>query len=333
MVRRFLISALVFSGIAAAQQQDSSPAELWKEHMDAGMKLEKSGQYAEAKAELESAIDASVRKSESVFLAQIELGTVAASMGQYIEAEQWDNDAVRLGEELFGIESAQLAAPLTNLAALYRDQGDSARAEEFGRRALRLVSGRASADPAARAQVLGALGGILFRRGELEEAEADLRQSIRIAETLPAPGGILPADWNNLAGLYAGTGRYDEALSLYQTAYELCVKVNGSDDPNLFFILAGTAAVQARLGQYKEAVLSIQSAIQHADAGGPGSTLPVRDALLAEAEWLHKLKRERQAKQVRARAAQVAQAAARNSYSQYTVDARQVAQTMAKTAK
>lgn len=334
MFGQFLVTALIFCGAAAAQP-GSSPAEMWKQHMDAGMKLEKSGQYAGAKTELEAALQAAsgINKNESVFLSQIELGTVAASMGQYIEAEQWDNDAVRVGTETYGQASPQLAAPLTNLAALYRDQGDSSRAEEFGRRALRLVSGRASADSAARAQALGVLGGILLQRGEAEEAEADLRQSVHIAERVAAQGEILAADWNNLAGLYASSGRYSEALGLYRDAYKLCVKMNGSDDPNLFFIQAGMAAVEARSGQYKEAVGSIRSAIQHADAGGPESTLPVRDALLAEAEWLHKLKREHEAKQARARAAQVAQATAHNSYAQYIVDARQVAQGMAKAAK
>lgn len=335
MFGRVLVTALVFCGAAAAQHQDASPADVWKQHMDSGMKLEKSGQYAGAKAELLSALQAAigVRKNDSIFAAQIELGTVAASMGQYLEAEQWDNDAVRLGTDTYGKESPRLSAPLTNLAALYRDQGDSSRAETVARRALRLVSGRVSAGSAERAQALGVLGGILLRRGETEEAEADLRQSVHIAQKLPAQGEILAADWNNLAGLYAGTGRYSEALALYRDAYQLCVKLNGSGDPNLFFILAGTAAVQARSGQFKEAVASIRSAIQHADAGGPGSTLPVRDALLAEAEWLHKLKREHEAKQVRARAAQVAQVTAHNSYAQYLVDARQVAQGMAPAAK
>ena len=335
MFGRFLLAALVLCGAAAAQHQDSSPTELWKQHMDAGMELEKSGQYARAKTEVEAALRTarSAGQEDGVFLSQIELGTVAASMGEYIEAEQWDNDAVRLGGERYGKESPRLAAAFTNLAALYRDQGDSSRAEEYSRHALRQVPGQGPADRASRAQALGVLGGILIRRGELEEAELDLRQSIEIAEKLPAGAEILGGDWNNLAGLYAGSGRYSEALELYRKAYGLCVKVNGRNDPNLFFVLAGTAAVQARLGQFKEAVISIQSAIQLMDAGGPGATLLVHDALVAEAEWLHKLKREREAKRVRAQAEQAAQAAAHHSYAQYTVDARQVAQGMAKTAK
>lgn len=300
--------------------------------MDSGMKLEKSGHYTEAKAALESALRtaSSVRKDGRVLLSEIALGSIEASMGQYTEAEGWDNQAVRLGEELYGKESPDLAAPFTNLAALYRDQGDYARAEEFGRRALQVVSQPTPADPTTRAHVLGALGGILSRRGKREEAEADLRQSIAIAEKLAAASDILAGDWNNLAGLYAGMGRYSEALQFYREAYELSSRINGDNDPNLFFILAGMAAVQARSGQYADAVTSMQSAIQRADAGGPAMTILMRDALLAQAEWLHKLKRESEAKRVRARAKQVAETVAHNSYSQYTVDAGQIAKGIVK---
>jgi len=328
MLGRSLVSTLVLIGTATAQNQNPSAADLWKQHMDSGMKLENRGQYAEAREELQAALRAasSLPKDGRTFLVRIELGSVAASTGQYIEAEQWNDDAIRLGIELYGKESSRLATPLTNLAALYRDQGDSARAEEFCRRALQVLP--EGTDPAVRANVLGVLGGILSRSGKLEEAEASLQQSIQTVQKLPAASGILAADWNNLAEVYAKTGRNAEALATYRDAYALCSKIGGSNDPNLFFILAGMAALEARSGQYSDAVRTIQSAVERSGAGGPAATLAVRNALLAEAEWLHKLKRDGEAKRVRARAQQVGKAAIQNSYSQYTVDARQVAQGM-----
>jgi hypothetical protein len=62
-----------------------------------------------------------------------------------------------------------------------------------------------------------------------------------------------------------------------------------------------------------------------AEAGGLGNTILIRDALFAEADWLHRLKREGEAKRVRAKAKLIARAAAGNSYPQFTFDVRQVA--------
>jgi tetratricopeptide (TPR) repeat protein len=333
MVVRLVVSALVICGVASTQHQSASDP--WKQHMDSGRQFESRGQYAEARQEMEAALRvvSDVPKDTRGFLSRVELGTVAASAGQYFDAERWDNEALRLGMELYGKDSPALAVPFASLAALYRDQGDDTRAEEFCRRALQLAAEDSAGGRAVRANVLGVLGGILTRRGKLEEAENSLQQSIQIAEKLPAGSGILAADWSNLAGIYAKTGRNDQALALYHEAYAACEKAGGRNDPNLFFILAGMAAIQARSGKYSDAVTTIQSAIQHWEAGEPTTTMQVRDALWAEAEWLHKLKRDGEARRVRAKAKQVAQAATRNSYSQYTVDARQIAQGVVGQAK
>jgi len=335
MFGRCLASLLFVYGAAHAQQQNVSAAESWKRHMDLGKKLANRGQYASAKDEYEAALRA-VKKIPSdgrAFLSRIGLGNVAAATGHYTDAEQWDNEAVREGMEVYGKDAPELAAPFGNLAALYRDQGDYVRAEEFSRRAVHLISEQQPEMPAARAELLGSLGGILSARGKLAEAEAALQQSIQIAEKLPGPSELLAGDWNNLAGIYAKTGRKTEALAVYQKAYALYDRIGDMNNPNLFFILAGIAGVEGGLGHYPEAVRSIESAIQRAEAGGPANTLQVRDALLAEATWLHKLKREDEAKKVRAKAKQIAEATSQNSYARFTVDAGQVAQTIVPPAK
>src|SRR5262249_18783728 len=112
------------------------------------------------------------------------------------------------------------------------------------------------------------------------------------------------------------------ALNAYQAAYELCDQT-GANDPCHFYILAGIAAVRASTGNYAEAVSAIESGIRAAEIAGVLNTMQARDALAAEAVWLHKLKRENEAKRVRVKIKQVAEAAARNSYSQHTLDARQ----------
>lgn len=325
------VAALAICAAAAAQTAVPSAAELWKQHMDLGRTLASGGHLSEAQDQFQLALRAAGPKDARGFAARMELGTLAAAMGQYVDAEQWDNQAVRSGEALYGKDSPELALPFSNLAALYRDQGDSGRAEEFGRRALGLIVDPATAPPATRAHVLGTLGGILYLSGKLPESETHLQESIRIARALPPPSEILAGDLNNLAGVYAGTGRLGEALDTYREADGLCQKTGGATDPCHFFIQAGMAAVHAASGQYTDAVSAIESGIRAAEAGGASNTLQLRDALSAEAVWLHKLKREAEAKRVRAKARQVAQAAALNSPdSRYTLDARQVAKSIQK---
>ncbi|MBZ5579318.1 MAG: tetratricopeptide repeat protein [Acidobacteriia bacterium] len=330
MFTRCFVLALAVCGIAAAQSHSPTAAEVWKQHMDLGKKHEATGHYSEAKAELEAALQAAGPKNGMAFASLVELEVAAAAMGQYTEAEELDNQAVRVGLEIYGKESPELAMPYANLAALYKDQGEYDRAEELGRRAQSLIARPADAPPSVRAYVSGTLSAILYQRGNLAEAEARLRQSIEIAETLPAPSDILAADLNNLAGLYAKTGRPAEAVATYQQAYRLCEQTGGATAPGLFFIQAGMASVEAGSGHYAEAVAAIESGIRVAEAGGAVNTMVLRDALAADASWLHKLKREVEARRARTRAKEVAQAAASKSYSQYTLDARQVAQSMAK---
>jgi tetratricopeptide (TPR) repeat protein len=323
------VAALAICGIAAAQPRSFSSGDSWTLHIEAGRTLETNGRFAEAKDEFEAALRTGVARDARSFAARIELGIVAAAMGEYVEAEQWDNEAVRLGMELYGKDSPDLALPYINLAALYRDQGKAGEAEGFGRRALQLITSRVSAPPDTRAHVLGTLGGILSQEGKLAEAETQLQESIEIAKTLPQPSDILAGDWNNLADLYAKTGRPTQALDAYLGAYKLCDQAGGND-PCHFYILAGIASVRASSGNYAEAVSAIESGIHAAEAAGAGNTMQTRDALAAEAVWLHKLKRDGEAKRVRARLKQVAEAATRNSYSRYTLDAREVAQSMRK---
>ncbi|HLK47228.1 MAG TPA: tetratricopeptide repeat protein [Bryobacteraceae bacterium] len=303
--------------------------------MDLAKQLAARGQYADAKSEYEAALRAvsELPNDGRAFLSRLGLGSVAAATGQYTEAEQWDNEAVREGIELYGKDAPGLAIPYGNLAGLYRDQEDYARAEEFARLAVRLISRQQPPVPAAEAELLGSLGGILSARGNFDEAESVLQQSIGIAEELPGSSDILAAGWSNLAGVYTRTGRMKEALALYERARDVYNGAGDRNNPNLFFILSGIASIEGASGSYTLAVDSIESAIQRAEAGGSADTLQVRNALLAEATWLHKLKRDKEAKRVLAKARQVARAASHHSYGQYTVDAREVAQTMVDRAK
>src|SRR5690348_18496667 len=135
MFGRCLVCLLFVYGAAHAQQQNVSAAESWKRHMDLAKKFASRSQYAPAKDEYEAALRA-VSKTPNdgrAFLSLIGLGNVAAANGHYSDAEQWDNQAVRQGMELYVKVARKLAVPLSNLAALYRYQEDYVPAEQFCR--------------------------------------------------------------------------------------------------------------------------------------------------------------------------------------------------------
>lgn len=295
--------------------------------MASGRTLQANGHPSEAKEQFLAALTVASSFGAADarnFASQIALGLVTAAMGHYTDAEEWDNGAIRLGKDIYGEKSLELAIPLVNLAVLYRDQNEYAEAEEYCRHALGLFPEHVSGYSAAQSRVLGTLGGILYHRGKLSEAESSLQQSMSIATKLDPDSEILAGDLTNLAGVYVKTGRPAEALAALQEAYALYYKHGGSHDPNLVYVLLGMGEVNAKAGHYAEAVAAIESGIELAEAGGGANTIVIRDAFAAEASWLHKLKRDKQAKRAREKEKQIARTTARNSYTQYTVDAQQL---------
>jgi tetratricopeptide (TPR) repeat protein len=317
----------VFSAPLMAEQAETPAYVLWQEHMRLGESLEQKGSYLQAKQQFRTGLDAlgAGQRDKRSFLSDIHLAATSGQLGQYAEAEEWGNRAMRTGTALYGVDSAELAVPLLNLAIVYRDENRYANAEQASRRVLDLLNASDS-HRTVLAATLGLLGTVLFRRGEFREAEQVLRQSVEAAEKLGVSNPeILAENLSNLAAFCRKAGRQAEAGSLFQRALPLYEQAYGPEHPELVPILTAMATLHADSGDYREAIQENEHAVQLAKtAWGPNHPL-IHDALLDEASWLRKLHRKHEAKALETEAKAIERATAHNSLVRYTVDARDLA--------
>ena len=197
------------------------------------------------------------------------LGALLRATGRYAEAEPLLTEALRdlVAARATGIEAGRAAY---NLAALYRSQGDLARAESFALRASEMVDSQPGiSEPErlgprlvlssiyieqkrfaeAEAILRGALNGvdgalavavfnnlatIALARGEYPQAESDARQALRFAHlALPQGHPALAASWSNLAQACHARGRYPEAENAYRQALGAWENTFGPSHPEV----------------------------------------------------------------------------------------------------
>ncbi|MEO8028007.1 MAG: tetratricopeptide repeat protein [Bryobacteraceae bacterium] len=133
-------------------------------------------------------------------------GLRCRAAGSFQEAADLFARAVLLLEDAEGMDAPELAGPLSNLAAVYRDQGRRAEAEPILQRALKLA---ARADRVTLAFIENNLAMLYWDRGDAARAEPLLRKAVNdSAEEVRGRMQI------NLASLYRTTGRLSESESL-----------------------------------------------------------------------------------------------------------------------
>src|SRR5207302_429936 len=212
------------------------------------------------------------RSNASVVLASISLALLLASplgaqqdrweesisrsfsfqqQGNYAQAVQWAQEALRAAEATFGSEHINVATSLNALAVLYKDQGKYAEAEPLFRRALAIWEKVRGSGESAEAEPLyhgalvvrkGAMGAehlevantldslaLLYRdQRQNVQAEPLFRRALAILEKALGPGHLNVAILlNNLAGVYKDESQYAEAESLYQRAMRIEENVLG----------------------------------------------------------------------------------------------------------
>ena len=174
------------------------------------------GDYSGALAAYETA----AAYCEGAALAPVEqkLGNVHHRRGEWEHAERHLLAALEAaGEDQRGMR-ARIQA---DLALALHQAGDSPRATELARDALKLAT--AEADRPAQAQVHNMLGVLARSDGEPERATEELESSLRLASELP-DAVAQAAALNNLALVRRDAGEFEAALELTERALELCTR-------------------------------------------------------------------------------------------------------------
>ncbi len=133
-------------------------------------------------------------------------GIGCRAQGDFASAETLLERVVFLVEHNKGKDAVELAGPLSNLAAVYQDQGRRLEAEPLLQKAYRLAQ---NADAETRAFVENNLALLYWESGNVVRAEPLLRRSV---SGLQGPARL--AMLANLATLYRFTGRLAESEEL-----------------------------------------------------------------------------------------------------------------------
>jgi len=173
-------------------------------------------------------------------------------LGQYDKANDMARRSLAIAIQTYGPADTKVFPFVFNLGVIAKNQKHFAEAEEFFKRALPL----SDADPAAdvrmanQSKTLSELGDLYREEGRFDEGETLLLKSRTLLEQSGADVARSPAYsdiLDNIAYLYAATGRYGEAIKVYDQTLTINHAIFGEDHPN-------TAAVSNNMGQAYQAI-------------------------------------------------------------------------------
>ena len=182
-------------------------------------------------------------------------GFYLKNRGQYREAEPLLQDALTIGETMYGRDHPNTYALLNNLALLYSNQGKYEEALPLHQRALAINEKALGPEHPDTALTLDNLAILYADQGKYEEALPLYQRALAINEKALGPehpdtAGTL----DNLAILYADQGKYEEALPLHQRALAIKEKVLGPEHPVTATTLNNLASLYYVQGKYEEAL-------------------------------------------------------------------------------
>jgi len=159
-----------------------------------------------------------------------------------------------LREKALGPEHPMVAATLHNLASVYRNNGDYAKAESLHQRALATWEKTLGPEDPNVAVALNSLG-ILYRaKGDYVKAEQSYQRALAIWEKALGPEHpYVTFALHNLADLYHYRGDYANAESIYQRVLAIREKALGPEDPDVAAALTNLADLNSDRGDRAKA--------------------------------------------------------------------------------
>jgi tetratricopeptide (TPR) repeat protein len=210
-----------------------------------------------------------------------------------------------------GVSGNDLVHLRVTLATAYMEAGEYRAAEAALQEAQKTAG--ALTEGISRAELLNAWSALHLKIGRFREAEAELRDALRIVRALHLAGDLPPTVLHNLAAVEMRTGRYREALGDEQEAMRQLEETLAADHPTLIRGWASLAALQYMMGQPEQARAAMERALRSAEITyGPAHPL-LADLLMSDAVVLDKLKRKREARQARNRAQRILGSQARTA--------------------
>ncbi|MGE0700451.1 MAG: tetratricopeptide repeat protein, partial [Hyphomicrobiaceae bacterium] len=169
----------------ALKQQQEAAAELWRRNETAAALAASERLLAATRAEFGP-------DHEQVAIQAYGLGFIADAAGRWDIAERAFRENVRIGEKVYGKDSAGVTQGMEKLGEALVALGRPAEAEPILKRVLSIRSGIVGADHSYNASAHAGLGAVSLARGDAQGALASYREAVRLltgkreAQTLAA---------------------------------------------------------------------------------------------------------------------------------------------------
>ncbi len=202
-------------------------------HLNLGWLLMKSGEYEEAKKELETALsiyDEALHDQEATAECHLKLATLLELKKEHEPALEHAQQALEWYESTKGADSKEYASTLSTLATIHQTKGDYAAAEPLFQNSLeisRSLFGERHPEVSSKTANLGLL---LREMGRYAEAEEILTSALAISTEIYGPDHIesLTA-LNNLALVHVEIEKTDEAEREMKEVLEGTERALGAD--------------------------------------------------------------------------------------------------------
>lgn len=263
--------ALTASGVARAQ---NSAAENARQLYKQAMELYNAGRYNEAAPLCERAIAISTNalgpEHSDVALSLNGLGLIYAGKGDYARAEPLYERALGIYSKLSNTAQSQdnrnaatgnVAVTLNNLAELYKNRGEYARAEPLYQRALELCVKLRGNEHSSVANTLNNLADMYRMKGDYARAEPLFRRALAIYVKINPEDPDVALAMSNLAAVYAAKGDNARAEPLYLRALAIREKVLGPQHRDVAITLNNLAELYSAQGNSARAAVLLDRAL------------------------------------------------------------------------
>jgi len=181
---------------------------------------------------------------------------------KYDEAIKLFEEALALGQTLFGENSVEIAAIYHNMASAYKNQGDYPQALEWHQKALVIREKALGKEHPDTASTYNNMAIVYYSQGDYPKALEWHQKALVIREkALGKEHPDTAKTYNNMAGVYYGQGDYPKALEWYQKALDIHEKALGKEHPDTASTYNNMANVYDDQGDYPKALEWHQKAL------------------------------------------------------------------------
>ncbi|MBQ6985733.1 MAG: tetratricopeptide repeat protein [Oscillibacter sp.] len=192
-----------------------------------------------------------------------QMGYLNYYQGNYADALEWYQKALRICETVFGTDTPNTATTYNNIALVYKAQGNYDSALEWSQEALRITETMLGKDHSDTAITYSNIAGIYWVQGDYDSSLKWNQKALRIRETVFGTEHPHTArTYNNIALVYCKQRDYASSWTWFQKALRIRETVLGQNHPETARTYNTAALFYYEQGDYASSLEWYQKALR-----------------------------------------------------------------------